>query len=98
MGRLPDRPMGRLPDRPMGRLPDRAQLPLEVLDLVAQAGGVLEAEVGRGLVHLLLEGADEADQLVAREPGQLGSAELLVGPLLAAVLARGRGGLAGSEV
>src|SRR4029450_8781740 len=36
------------------------ELALEVLDLVADAGRVLEAEVAGGLVHLLLEGLNEA--------------------------------------
>ena len=45
------------------------QLAREVADLVAEPGGVLEAEVGGRLPHLLLEGADEPGQLVG---GQLG--------------------------
>ena len=31
------------------------------MDLVAEMSGVLEAQVGGGLVHLLLEALDEAD-------------------------------------
>src|SRR5438132_1518672 len=41
-----------------------AQLALQVVDLVTQAGGVLEAQVGGRLVHLLLQRADEPAQLV----------------------------------
>src|SRR5690349_17752940 len=42
----------------------RTQLTLQLLHLVAQAGGVLEAQVGGGLVHLLLEGEDEPLEVV----------------------------------
>src|SRR5215210_7291265 len=48
------------------------QLPLEVLDLVPQPGGVLEAQLGGGLVHLLLQGLDEPGQLGRRQLGQVG--------------------------
>src|SRR5690606_39806949 len=37
-----------------------AQLAAQLVDLVAQPGRVLEAQLGRRLVHLLLEGLDEA--------------------------------------
>ncbi len=39
--------------RLLERLGHPAQLALEVADLVTQAGGVLEAQVGGGLVHLV---------------------------------------------
>ncbi len=61
------------------RSADHAQLPLEVLDLVAQPRRVLEAEVGGRLVHLLLEGADEAPQLLLGELGELAALRLLRG-------------------
>src|SRR3982751_5737767 len=47
-----------------GRLTGFAEFALQVADLVAQAGGVLESEVGGGLVHLLLQGLDEPAELV----------------------------------
>src|SRR5918994_5403202 len=40
------------------------ELAAEVGDLVAEAGRVLEAKVGGGLVHLLLEGLDEPGELL----------------------------------
>src|SRR5690606_20743667 len=42
-----------------------AEFALELLDLVAEAGGELELEVGGGLVHLLGHLLDEALQLLA---------------------------------
>src|SRR3954447_18413830 len=47
------------------------ELALEVLDLVADPGRVLEAEVPGGLVHLLLEGLDQALELLRRHLGVL---------------------------
>src|SRR5690348_5924124 len=46
------------------RLTGLAQFALQVVDLVPQAGGVLEAQLGGGLVHLLLQGLDEPAELV----------------------------------
>src|SRR6478735_5644612 len=40
------------------RLLNLLELAAQVFDLVAQAGRVLEAQIGRGLGHLLLEGVD----------------------------------------
>ena len=53
------------------------------MDLVPQAGRVLEAEVARGLVHLLLEGADEAGQLVSGQFGEVGDVVAPAGALVA---------------
>src|ERR687892_697828 len=55
------------------RLP---QLALELAHLVAQPGGVLEAQVGGRLVHLLLQGLNKAPQLGGRQVGQLGAQPL----------------------
>src|SRR5438874_5934865 len=54
---------------PMFRLPhaglaERIQLLPEVLHLVAQPGRVLEPQVPGGLVHLLLQGLDQALELL----------------------------------
>ena len=65
--------------------------PAEVLDLVAEAGGVLEAQLLRRLGHLRLERPDQPLQLVAGQLGQLEPA-LAVGLGLApALLGRQRG-------
>src|SRR4051794_3403266 len=58
-----------------------AQLAPQFVDLVSEAGGVLEPEVGRGLVHLFFEGLDEPAQLVRGEV-----AELVAAPLVALAL------------
>src|SRR5882672_1855780 len=55
-------------DMGLGRLTGLAEFALQVVDLVPEAGGVLEAELGGGLMHLLLQGLDEPPQLVV---GQL---------------------------
>lgn len=39
------------------------QFATKFVDLVPQTGGVLEAEIDRGLVHLLLEGLDQTGDL-----------------------------------
>src|SRR5262245_35902002 len=49
------------------KLTDLAELPFHFVDLVAQAGGLLEAQVARRLVHLVGEGLDQPPQLVARQ-------------------------------
>src|SRR3972149_7677136 len=41
----------------------REQLPAQLLDLVSELGGVLEAQLLGGRVHLLLEGDDEPLEL-----------------------------------
>src|SRR3954471_20279622 len=51
-------------DMGSGRLTGFPEFALQVVDLVAQAGGVLEAQVGGRLVHLLLQGLDEPAELV----------------------------------
>src|SRR5436190_601679 len=48
-----------------------SQLALEILDLVTQTSGVLEAQLRAGVVHLLLEGEDQPPDLVARELGEV---------------------------
>ena len=58
--------------------------------LVAKSNHILESQVGGRLVHLLLEGADEAGQLVTGQLGEVADVISLAGPL---VLARHRGGL-----
>src|SRR4051812_16123256 len=58
-----------------------AQLAAQLVDLVSQAGGVLEPQVGRGLVHLFFERLDEPAQLVRGEV-----AELVAAPLVALAL------------
>src|SRR5919106_2641543 len=62
-----------------GRLTGFAQFALQVVDLVAEAGGVLEAQVGGGLVHLLLQGLDEPAELVVGHLQELLVARLLPG-------------------
>src|SRR6266851_3685136 len=62
-----------------GPSPNRLQLALEVVDLVAEPGGVLEAEVDGRLVHLLLEGLDEPGQLLLGQLGEV-AADLVPGP------------------
>ena len=49
-----------------------SQLAAQLLDLVAELRGVLEAELLGGEVHLLLERDDELLELVARHPLDLG--------------------------
>src|SRR5215211_7468041 len=49
----------------------RAQLPLELRDLAAQAGCLLEPQILRRLVHLLLERLDEPPEVVGRDPGEI---------------------------
>src|SRR5690606_33789892 len=73
-----------------------ADLAAELVDLVAEAGGVLEAELGRGLVHLLLEGLDEAGELLLRQRLEL-ALHLVALALAAAVLAGQRGGAVGAQ-
>src|SRR5256714_13632730 len=51
-------------DMGFGRLTGLAEFTLQVVDLVAKAGGVLEAQLRRRLVHLLLQGLDEPPELV----------------------------------
>ena len=48
------------------------ELAPELLDLVPELRGVLEAQLLGGEVHLLLEGDDELVELVARHPLDLG--------------------------
>src|SRR5437588_9014719 len=67
------------------------ELALQVVDLVAQAGRVLEAQIGGRLVHLLLEGADEAGELVLWELGEVAAHAVT---LARATVAAGRRGLA----
>src|SRR5581483_8095700 len=67
------------------RLPE---LPLEVGDLVPQAGGVLEAQVGGRLVHLLLQRLDQPAELVVGHLQELLAAGLLPGRPPAAALGR----------
>src|SRR4029077_18190657 len=47
---------------------ERRQLPAQLLDLVAQLGGILEAELLRGREHLELEVDDHLLELLARHP------------------------------
>ena len=68
---------------------DLLELPLQVVDLVAQPGRVLEAQVGGGLVHLLLERLDQARQLVVRELGEV-AADLVARARPAAPAGHGR--------
>ena len=44
-----------------------AELAAEVVDLVAELGGVLELELGRGLVHLRFQRLDEAGKFLLRQ-------------------------------
>ena len=48
-------------------LADLAQLPLQLVDLVAEARRFLEPEVARRVLHLVGEALDEPRQLVARQ-------------------------------
>src|SRR5262249_36801801 len=61
-----------------------AQLPFELGDLVAQAGGLLEAEVLRRVVHLVLQGLDELADVVGRHTFQVEHGRPLRGPPTAA--------------
>src|SRR5919108_3955652 len=54
-----------------GRLTGFAHFALEVADLVAEAGGVLETQLGGGLVHLLLQSLDEPAELLVGHLQQL---------------------------
>ena len=54
-----------------------AQLAPQLVDLVAQPRGVLEAEIGGRLVHLLLERLDQAAELGRREIAELVAAALV---------------------
>src|ERR1700738_4393202 len=67
------------------------ELAFQVVDLVPQAGGVLEAEFGGGFVHFLFEGSDEPAQLVLGQLGQIAADP--VAPAVAPVLARDRSAL-----
>src|SRR5262245_32908285 len=53
------------------RLGERVQLAAQLLDLVAELRGVLEAELLCRDVHLLLERHDELLELLAAHPGDL---------------------------
>src|SRR5450631_2775131 len=46
---------------------DLSELSLELVDLVAQARGLLEPEIARGVLHLVGQALDEPAELVARE-------------------------------
>src|SRR6516225_4849269 len=54
------------------RLADLAELAFQLVDLVAQACGLLEAQVAGGVLHLVGEVLDEARQLVARQVEAIG--------------------------
>src|SRR5689334_314292 len=47
-------------------LADLAQLPLQLVDLVAEAGGLLEPQVASRVLHLVGEVLDQPRELVAR--------------------------------
>src|SRR5260370_29334147 len=47
------------------------ELAAELGDLVAEAGGLLEAELLGRLVHLFLEALDEPAELVGGDPGEV---------------------------
>src|SRR5690349_21299789 len=49
-----------------------AELLLEVTDLVAEAGGDLELQVGGSLLHLVGEGLDELGEVGGRDAGRVG--------------------------
>src|SRR5919206_2560183 len=53
------------------RLTGFPELALQVADLVAQAGGVFEAQLGGRLVDLLFQRLDEPAELVVGDPEQL---------------------------
>src|SRR5581483_3100149 len=63
------------------RLASVAQLAPQFVDLVAQAGGVLEAQLGSSVVHLVLQRLDETPQLGRRQV-----AELVAAPFVALAL------------
>ena len=66
--------------------PASRSLAAQLVDLVAEAGGVLELQLGRGLVHLLFERQDEAAELLLRQRLQL-ALDLVALALAAPVLA-----------
>src|SRR2546430_2511413 len=73
-----------------GRLTGFPELALQVADLVAQAGGVLEAQLGGGLVHLLFQRLDEPAELFVGQLEELLAAGHLPGGLATAPLGRQR--------
>src|SRR5437588_5714927 len=82
-------------DMRVWKLTGLAQLALQVVDLVAQAGGVLEAQVGGRLVHLLLQGLDEPAELLVGHLQDLLAPGRLPGRLPAPPLGRHRSPLVG---
>src|SRR5947209_17550331 len=83
-------------DMGFGRLTGFPELALQVVDLVAQAGGVLEAQVGGRLVHLLLQGLDEPAELLVGHLQDLLAAGVLPGGHPAAALGRHRRAVVGA--
>src|SRR4051812_710852 len=57
--------------RVTGRSDGGAELALELGDLVTQARRLLEPEVGGGVVHLVLQGLDQAAEIVGRHVGEV---------------------------
>src|SRR5439155_6430951 len=55
-----------------GGLANLAELPLHLVDLVAEPGGLLEPQVARGLVHLVGEALNEPAQLIPRQVEPVG--------------------------
>src|SRR5688572_15634285 len=62
---------GEPPERTDVRSADRLELSTQLGDLVAQPRRLLEPELLRGFVHLLLERLDQATELLGRHPRQL---------------------------
>ena len=50
---------------------DGAELPLQLLDLVAQPGRLFEPQVTRGVGHLVLQRLDEPPEVVGRDVGEV---------------------------
>ena len=61
-------PLSGLPSAP---LPDRPQLPLELLDLVAQPGRLFEPEIPCRIGHLVLQRLDQPAEIVGRDIGEV---------------------------
>src|SRR3954453_7681030 len=65
-------------------LPDFAQLAFHLVDLVAQARRLFEAQIAGRVVHLVGEALDEPAQLVAREIEVIGAGRARLAPAPAA--------------
>src|SRR5207249_1246005 len=86
----------RVSDMRAWKLTGFPEFALQVVDLVAQSGGVLEAQVGGGLVHLLLQRLDEPAELLVGHLEDLLAPGVLPGSHPAAALGRHRGRIVGA--